>query len=239
MASRQEEKERRRAERLAAEAADNAAKSRTRRVQLALGGLLAIAVVIGIAIAVAGGGGDDSASGDGPSSSAASTVAIPAASNGDLESAAKAAGCTLRSPAIQGSTHVTTKVTYGTNPPTSGNHNPEPALDGIYAPGNTPTPEHFVHALEHGRIEFQYKPGTSARRIAQLETLASEPLNGKDAYKVLLFENNTNMPYAVAATAWGQMITCKTFNAKTFDALRDFRVKYVDKGPEQGIPPNN
>lgn len=239
MASRQEEKERRRAEREAAETAERSAKARTRRLQLALGTLLAVAVVVGVVIAATSGGGSSDDGGDGPASSATETVPIPAASNRNLASSAKEAGCVLRSPAIEGSTHVTTKVTYRTNPPTSGNHNPEPALDGIYDPGNTPTPEHYVHTLEHGRIEIQYKPGTPARRIEQLKTLASEPLRGKDAYKVLLFENNTDMPYAVAATAWGQMLTCKTFDDKVFDAIRNFRVRYVDKGPEQGIPPNN
>jgi hypothetical protein len=239
MASRQEEKERRRAERLAAEAADNAAKSRTRRLQLALGALLAVAVVVVAVIAITGSGDDsDSASGNGGPSASSTGVAIPAASNRDLAAAAKAAGCTVRSPPIEGSTHVTTTVTYKTNPPTSGNHNPEAALDGIYAPGNSPQVEKSVHTLEHGRIEIQYKPGTSAHRIAQLTTLANEPLFGKNAYKVLLFENTTNMPYAVAATAWGQMITCETFNTKIFDAIRDFRVKYVDKAPET-FPPNN
>ena len=97
---------------------------------------------------------------------------------------------------------------------------------------NTPAPEHYVHALEHGRIEIQYSPATSNHQEAQLETLASEPINGKAAYKVLLFQNNTNMPYAVAATAWGHMLGCKTFNPGVFDALRDFRLAYTNKGPE-------
>jgi hypothetical protein len=236
MSSRQQEKERRRAERLAAEAEAGAAQARKRRLLMALGALLGIAAIVGVVIAVAGGGSSSDGS-NGPDATATG-AAIPAVRNRDLTSAAKAAGCTLRSPAIEGRAHVTTPVQYKTNPPTSGDHNPEPALDGIYAPGTSPTKEHFVHTLEHGRIEIQYKPGTSTRRISQLETLASEPLFGKDGYKVLLFENNTGMPYAVAATAWGQMLTCKTFTDETFDAIRAFRVKYVDKGPEV-VPPTN
>jgi hypothetical protein len=43
----------------------------------------------------------------------------------------------------------------------------------------------------------------------------------------------------VAATAWGHIIGCKTVKPAMFDALRDFRVKYVDQGPEKGIPPTN
>lgn len=239
MASREEEKRKRREERMAAEAAAHASQTRAKRLQFLLGALLTIVIVVGAVVLVTKGGG----SGDGTkprTTTGSSSATVPAPAERDLGKAAKAAGCVLLDPPIEGSTHVgNNKVTYKSNPPTSGNHNPVPALDGIYDPGQEPTPEHFVHALEHGRIDIQYRPGTSKHVVGQLETLASEPLNGKDAYKVLLFQNPTRMPYAVAATAWGHLIGCKTVTAATFDALRDFRVKYVDKGPEQGIPPNN
>jgi hypothetical protein len=236
MASREEEKRKRREARMAAEAADAAARQRARRMQYLLGGLLTIAIVVGVVIAATGGKSTPAPS----APSASSTAKVPPASDRDLAHAAAAAGCVQLNPAIEGASHVTTKVVYKTNPPTSGNHNPVPALDGIYNPGEEPTPEHYVHALEHGRIEFQYRPGTAKHLISQLETLASEPLNGKAAYKMLLFENNTKMPYAVAATAWGHILGCKTVKSPAmFDALRDFRIKYVDKGPEQGIPPTN
>jgi hypothetical protein len=233
MASREEEKRKRREERMAAEAAARSAHARTRRIQYLLGGLLVIAVVVGGVLAASGGGGSK------PKAQASNSTPIPAASDRNLTSAAAKAGCVLLNPAIEGRSHTTANVVYHSNPPTSGNHNPVPAQDGIYSPGQEPTPEHFVHALEHGRIEFQYRPGTNPHLISQLETLVSEPLNGKAAYKILLFENNTHMPYAVAATAWGHIIGCKTAKPAMFDALRDFRLTYVDKGPEPGIPPNN
>jgi hypothetical protein len=66
----------------------------------------------------------------------------------------------------------------------------------------------------------------------QLFTLANEPFKGVDAYHTLLFQNNTNMPYEVAATAWTQLLGCKTVNDKTWDALRAFRQRFTDKGPE-------
>ena len=52
-------------------------------------------------------------------------------------------------------------------------------------------------------------------------------------YHMVLFQNNTNMPYAVGATAWTRLLGCKTFNPKIFDAIRAFRTEYVDKAPEQ------
>jgi len=56
-------------------------------------------------------------------------------------------------------------------------------------------------AIAHGaigRIELQYRPGAPATVIGQMRSLFNE----RGAYHSLLFENNTNMPYEVAATAW-------------------------------------
>lgn len=240
MASREEEKRLRREERERAQAAAAASQSRAKRLQYLIGALLTIAVVVGVVLLVTGG--DDSSGGNGPDSPSTDTSAsatIPEPAERDLAKAAKAANCEVTSPAIEGSTHVEEKVEYKGNPPASGNHSAVPALDGIYETGQEPAPENWVHSLEHGRVNFMYKPGSSPELIAQLETLASEPLNGKDGYKALLFQNNTEMPFAVAAAAWGQLITCKTPSDAMFDALRNFRVKYVDKGPEAGIPPTN
>ena len=241
MASREEEKRKRREEREAAEAAHAASQARTRRLQFLLGALLTIAVVVAVVLVVSGSGGSsDNSGGDAKTPTTATDSAkVPALQEANLDAAAKAAGCVLLNPPIEGSSHVDTKVKYKTNPPSSGNHNPVPALDGIYDPGSEPTVEHLVHALEHGRINVQYAKGTPAKEISQLETVVSEELNGKSGYKTLLFRNDTNMPYAVAATAWGHILGCKTFNSKVFDAIRDFRTKYVDKGPEPGIPPTN
>jgi hypothetical protein len=241
MASREEEKRLRREEREKAQAAAAASQSRAKRLQYLIGALIAIAAVVVVVLLVSGGS-DNGGGGGGTPTTADSgpTATIPAASERDLDKAAKAADCQLLNPPIEGSTHVDGKVDYKSVPPTSGNHNATPALDGIYATGDEPAPENWVHALEHGRIVFQYKPGTPAKTVSQLETLANEPLNGKNAYKVLLLQNKTNMDdFAVAASAWGHSIVCKTTSDAMFDALRDFRVKYVDQGPEPGIPPNN
>lgn len=236
MSSRQEEKEKRRQERMAAEQQVASAQSRRKRIQAALLAVLVIGVVVGVVAAVAGGGGDD---GKGPTSTGdAGAVKIPPPKDKNLDSAAKSAGCQLLNPPIEGHTHTTKPVKYRSNPPTSGDHNPDPALDGIYDPANTPEPEHYVHTLEHGRIEVQYKPGTPKDEIAQLESVVSEKFQDKAAYKTLLFENNTDMPYDVAVTAWGHIAGCKSLTDGVFDVIRDFRAKYVDKAPEI-LPPTN
>ncbi|HEX6388663.1 MAG TPA: DUF3105 domain-containing protein, partial [Solirubrobacteraceae bacterium] len=151
----------------------------------------------------------------------------------DLTKAAKAAGCVVQNPKLEGSTHVSGTVTYkNSNPPASGDHNPQWADAGIYEPGNEPPKERWVHSLEHGRIEIQYKPGTPKRTIDQLETVGSEEFKGSPGYQIMVFQNNTNMPFAVAAVAWTHVLGCKTMNDRVFDAIRAFRTQWTDKAPE-------
>jgi hypothetical protein len=235
VAHRQEEKEKRRQERLAREEADRKAAARRKRLQFVFGGLLALAAVGGIVAVLALGvlGGDDEGGPGNPSdpSEVASDVKLPEQKTGDLKAAAKAAGCELANPEIEGSTHEDKEFKasdYKTNPPTSGNHNPDWYEDGIYNAGDTPKLGMLVHTLEHGRIDVQYKEGTSPDDVAKLEGFLAET----DGYHMLLFENTTGMDAAVAATAWGHSVTCPKLDDTTWDALRTFRTTYIDKGPE-------
>jgi hypothetical protein len=148
----------------------------------------------------------------------------------------RASGCEFKTFTSEGRTHLPSDTavnnSYKTNPPTSGNHRPTPAQDGVYAPDNSPAKENFVHTLEHGRIELQYSPKASATVRDQMNALFNESSKGVAGYHELLFENNTNMPYEVAATAWTHLLGCKTVTPKTWDALRAFRDRFTDKGPE-------
>jgi hypothetical protein len=229
VSSRQAEKERRRAEREALERATVQAHARRRLVAVTLAALFGVGIVVaGIVLATSGG--DDPAS---TRSADGATVPPPPVRERDLSAAAKAAGCTVREHANEGSEHVEGPVNdYRTNPPTSGAHNQVPAEDGFYDPGGSPAKENAVHSLEHGRVLFQYKPGTDARRRAQLEAVANEDVKGQGGYHTLLLENNTEMDAEVAATAWTRSLTCARFTDRSFDALRAFRESYVDKGPE-------
>src|SRR5512133_573370 len=191
MSSRAEEKERRRQERLAREQEAQRAAARKRTLQMGAGAILGLAVIAVVAVVVLAGGGSKSDTVD----------------TTKLAADAKAAGCTFSSFKSEGRTHTAGSVTYKTNPPTSGNHNPTPAQDGFYRTGNTPPKENLVHSLEHGRIEFQYKPGTPAAD-AKLRRLAEEPINGTKGYHVLMFENTTKMPEQFAAAGWTKSIAC-------------------------------
>ena len=121
-----------------------------------------------------GGGGDSKADAEPPTARRRSPRARPRTST----QAVKAAGCDVQdlpergphAPAVRhGGQH-----NYKTNPPTSGDHSPMPAQDGVYAPGNSPAKENFVHTLEHGRIEFQYSPGRRRRSATSSHALQRE-----------------------------------------------------------------
>ena len=228
MASRQEEKAQRRREREEAERAAARAEARRKRIGMVLGGVLVAALIAVVAVVALGGSGDGGG-GSGPASAKAPTFGEK-----DLDAAVEAAGCELRSPKDEGSSHTSEEVTYEANPPNSGDHDAEAAQDGVYP--NPPDVGQSLHALEHGRINFQYRPGSPAERIGQLEGMVGEELKGTEGYHSLMFENQTDMQPAVAATAWPkgepQAITCPQWNDQVFDALRAFRLEYVDKGAE-------
>lgn len=227
MNSRHEEKARRRAEQAEAEAKEARAAATKARLQLALGGLVGVGAIVVAVLVFSGSGGED-ATAEPPSG-----VTLPVRKETNLQAAAKAAGCTLRTYPSEGRDHTTKKVSYKTNPPTSGPHNPEWSKDGIYAAGGTPPLGMLVHTLEHGRIDIQYRPGTPAATVGKLEALGSEKLRfGKPGYHTLVFENPTRMQPEVAATAWTQSLTCPKMTDGVYDAVRAFRLAYTDKGPE-------
>jgi hypothetical protein len=244
MASRKQQKEEARQRRLAEEQARREREQRMRRMQMGLGGLLAIIIVAAVVVVIVSSSGGSKLAGTGNPVKVADTngVKLPPLKVSDLNTAIKAAGCvTLDTPdsiartdANRTHVNVGTKVPYATNPPSFGPHYPVPASDGVYPPAKTPAAGYVVHALEHGRIEYQYSPSLPAADVKQLEALYNEG-DGKWAPKqmLLLFQNQTKMPYAVAATAWGHVLGCKAWSPGVIDAFRDFRLTYTNLGPEQ------
>lgn len=229
MSSRQEEKERRRREREELERKAQASSARNRRLQIAGGAVLVVAVIV-VAVVLLAGGGDDG--GDTGTLSAGTEVTLPARQIENLQEAADAAGCTYREVPNEGATHTEDEVEYENNPPTSGDHHPVPAEDGVYAPGNTPETEQYVHALEHGRILFQYRPDAPERVRQTLEAIFNEEFNGVPGYHTVVMENDTGMKPLFAATAWDQELLCDELNDAAIDALRAFRERFTDQGPE-------
>jgi hypothetical protein len=251
MADRREEKERLRAERLAAQARD---QSRARQRLIAgyfVAGLLAVAVVAGLVVVIASGGGDESSGAsaceeahvqaqsgttEGLEFDCREGTPPPAIQFGDLRESAQQAGCEVKlDQPDEGNTHVANSdtVTYKTNPPTSGNHNPTPAADGAYT---TPLSEgggnvrNLVHSMEHGRVEIHYDP-----ELPEDQQLALKGVFDEDAPGMILIPD-PNMPYAVAVTAWTQLVGCPAYDPLVLDVIRNFRDTYRGNGPESGVP---
>jgi len=210
------EKERRRQERLEAERRAEQAAGRKRTLRIGAGALVTLLAIGAIALVALAG--DDSGSN---------------ISADQLKKDAAAAGCEFEALASEGRGHKTGVInSYKTNPPSSGEHNPTPAPDGVYAPGNTPNKENLVHTLEHGRIVYEYKPGTPADQVQQFRDLAEEPYDGTPLYHVVFAQNNTKMQPQFALVAWSKLLTCDKLTDDSKQVMRDFRVKYTDQGPE-------
>jgi hypothetical protein len=252
MASRKEEKERLRAQRLAAEQAHAGGARRRLLIGYVVAGLLAAAVLAGLIAVITSSSNSGSNTngfkdcGDGhfqlpsgtPPDGATADCRVgttPAAIKiGDLKLAAKEAGCDLQENLPdEGNSHIQLgqpPPAYKTNPPTSGNHITAPlqAPDGAYS--DFIQPEFFVHSLEHGRVEYQYSPN-----LPEDQQLAIKGVFDEDPDGILMFPN-PQMPYAVAATAWTQLVGCPNYSPAVLDVLRDFRDTYRGNGPEAQVP---
>ena len=239
MSSRKEQKEQMRQERMRREQEAKAAQRRKQLVGYGVGGALAVAAVVIVVVLLASGG-DDGGGTDPASADVYPTgVSIPGPGQlaTDLEAAADAAGCELESNRAESRDHVedpNESLTYEQNPPNSGRHFALPADDGIYE--EAPDKEELVHTLEHGRVIIWFQPDLPGDARGALRTLFEE-----DSHQLVVTPNQTQMPYAVAATAWnadppplgsGQTLGCPRYNERVLDALRAFAGEHRGNGPE-------
>jgi uncharacterized protein DUF3105 len=202
-------------------------------------------LVLGLLLLVAGCGGDDDENGgdedraetttqtqepiyptvspDGP---IADVTEVPPPRSRPLAAAADAAGCELKHPRKTGG-HVEPpqRVEYRSRPPTSGLHWPIPAEDGTY-PRESPRPEELVHSLEHGRIVIHVDPGLEQSDKGGVQAVFEESPTH------MLAVITPDLPYDVAAAAWGHLLGCRKVNDRVYDAIRAFRDRYRDQGPE-------
>lgn len=241
-----EEREKRRAERLAAEQAEQSAARRRLMIGYGVAGVLTLAVVIGLVVVISSSGGSPNQV-NGQDIPANAHIQVnsgfvhdvkpdgregtppPALQQGSLVEAAKEAGCELKLDLTdEGNNHITKESDipkYGTNPPTSGNHNPQQEADGAYS---EQVPNWYaVHSMEHGRIEIQYSPDLPASDQLALKGVFDQSPEG-----MLIFPNK-DMPYEVATTAWTNLMGCPKYKGRaTLDAIRDFRERFRGLGPE-------
>ena len=105
------------------------------------------------------------------------------------------------------------------NPPVSGRIVERAVTtDGSHIGRDTPSIDATTHALLHGRVLIQYRPGLPQPEVRALDQLVNE-----DPDRVVGFANQTGMTSPVAATAYLNLLTCPGVTARTLHALRVFR----------------
>jgi hypothetical protein len=156
---------------------------------------------------------------------------------GSVREGARSAGCELESFEAKTNLHLASPedtVRYRSDPPTSGRHHPLPAEDNAYAV--SPDVRRIVHTLEHGRVVIWFDSDLPRDARAALKAFYSD-----DSHHILLVPDTTDMPYAVAATAWnrkpgrygtGRLLGCRDYSDDVFTALDAFRDRHRDRGPE-------
>jgi len=89
---------------------------------------------------------------------------------------------------------------YNSNPPTSGNHNPQPAAFKIY---DNPVPkENLVHSMEHGAVVVWYN--TSNQDVLnQLKSVVQAELDRRKF--VVMSQYDEMEPDTIALTAWTRL----------------------------------
>lgn len=195
-------------------------------------GLLA-ALVVGLVVALAGGGGAKNVS--------AEDVA-------KVRAAMAAAGCSFTAAPSAAAGHMTSsnqKVTYKTFPPSSGIHNPTPAIWGDYS--QPVDPRQAVHNLEHGGIVTWYGPRISAQDRQRLDEFYNDSPNGivvtpvPDPFPGVTYPKHEPLGKRIAFTAWtapadrpsagtAYVAICPGVDLSAFDEFRD---AFRGRGPER------
>ncbi|UJA18776.1 DUF3105 domain-containing protein [Thermoleophilia bacterium SCSIO 60948] len=252
MASKSEQRERLRQERLAAERRAAAGGRGRMIVGYLVAGVISVAVLIGLVIVLTSGdpatdeqgnrvdapelafisqesGFDHGYEGDGREGTPPGDL-----EQGDLETAADEAGCELELDLKdEGNTHLSPgqdPPDYATVPANSGNHNPEQQADGAYL--DEVEPQYYVHSMEHGRITIEYSP-----ELTEEDQLAIKGVFEEDSSGIVMFPNSDLDPGAVAMSGWTNLMQCPSFEGQaTIDAVRDFRDEYRGAYNPESVP---
>jgi hypothetical protein len=145
-------------------------------------------------------------------------------SSSDPSSAMSAAGCTFQTYPNQGRQHFSAPnqpFKYNSFPPTSGTHDPAPAIFNAY---EEPINERkLVHNLEHGGVVMQYGSDVPSSTVNELRDFYRSSPNG------MILAPLPRLGDKIALTAWTHLSTCTEFNEGAFEKFRD---AYRAKGPE-------
>lgn len=122
-------------------------------------------------------------------------------------------------PAINAQDHKDGPLTYVTNPPVGGAHNPtwQNCMGDIYtAPIAN---EYAVHSLEHGAVWVTYKQGLAADQVSKLQ----EKVQGRD---YMFMSPIANLDKNISLQAWGYQLKLDNADDKRIDEfIKALRLK--------------
>jgi len=124
----------------------------------------------------------------------------------------------------QGQEHIAPGAThnqYNSNPPSSGPHWAEPAINGAHE--EPVVDEQAIHNLEHGYVWIAYKPDLPSDMIEKLKSIVNE-----DNWKVVSSPRSEN-DSPIALVAWTRVLKLETYDE---DQIKEFIKTYRDRGPE-------
>jgi hypothetical protein len=138
---------------------------------------------------------------------------------------------TWKKVADMGRTHVDegTKITYNSNPPTSGSHYPVWEKYGIK--DKPVADELLVHSLEHGYIILSYNCEKLPKSVTcdQLKQQLNDVMKAKRTWKMIVIPR-PSLDVPVALTAWNYIDKMNSFDKdRAFAFIDQFR----DQGPEK------
>ncbi|MBE9135706.1 DUF3105 domain-containing protein [Nodosilinea sp. LEGE 07088] len=128
----------------------------------------------------------------------------------------------------QGQTHVTPgqSVNYDSDFPTSGPHDPTPAMPGVYTEAQRP--EQLVHSLEHGNIVIYYDQ-PAIETMTALESWANQ-FSGP--WEGIVVVPKAGLGEEIVLTAWTKKLVMPEFSPQ---AAATFVDEYRGRGPENPV----
>ena len=141
-------------------------------------------------------------------------VSLPPVHETELDRAAVRAGCRLE------------RANAGErlNPPVVGGAAAAPAAPGFYE--DPPHGESLLAAMREGVIVVHFHDLGSS----ELDLLRDFQEAVPDG--TIVVRNDTQMPFAIAVTAYRRLLGCRTFNETSVDAIQLFRGRFVGSGPD-------
>jgi hypothetical protein len=111
------------------------------------------------------------------------------------------------------------------NPPVNFPAGADPARAGHY--DEAPATAALTAALRAGLVVIQFRAGLDEQSVEELKTIQKAVPAG-----TILTPNATDMPYDVAATAYGRLLGCDEFTDRVVEAIQLFRGRWIGSGPD-------